>query len=375
MKMDLNKYKIAFVIGTRAELIKTFPVMQELQNKKIPYYFIHTGQHSLGDLCKIFSIKRPDAVLTEEPKNSSKFNARQIKAIFWNFLIITKIKIELKKLVNLKYVLYHGDTMTTLSAAIASSNFLNWNKKYKNVHLEGGLRSFNLLEPFPEEISRKIADYFSDIILAVSPLSKENVKRYDNKKEIPLIGNTVVDSAKYSLELAKKRKVKSLSEERFGLISIHRHENLKNKKRMKQIIEILSSLEIPAFFTMHDNTKKLLEKYGLLKELQKNKNVRIIAPLDYVRFIYQMSKCSIIIADGGSMQEESLIFSKPCIILRKATERQEGLKTNFQYLSNFDVEKTKEKIREYLSDNFKVKNFNNPYGRPGVSAKIVSLLK
>jgi len=97
--------------------------------------------------------------------------------------------------------------------------------------------------------------------------------------------------------------------------------------------------------------------------------------MDYPSFIYQMEKCSLIVCDGGSMQEESLIFKKPCVVLRYATERQEGLTTNFQYLSKLNVEKTKAKIREYLSSDFKIEDFKNPYGEKGVSKKIVGVLR
>ena len=68
----VNKSKIAIIIGTRAELIKTFPVMQELKKQKIPYYFIHTGQHNLQNLCEKFNVKKPDAVLTLEPEKTTK---------------------------------------------------------------------------------------------------------------------------------------------------------------------------------------------------------------------------------------------------------------------------------------------------------------
>ena len=88
-----------------------------------------------------------------------------------------------------------------------------------------------------------------------------------------------------------------------------------------------------------------------------------------------MSKCSLIICDGGSMQEESLIFKKPCIILRKATERQEGLETNFQFLSELKINETKKKIKEYLTPKFKIKSFKNPYGKKGVSKRIVEILR
>jgi UDP-N-acetylglucosamine 2-epimerase (non-hydrolysing) len=370
----MKKYKIAFVIGTRAELIKTFPIMKELEKRKIPYYFIHTGQHSLGDLCEKFGIKKPDVILTEEPVRSSKFNTKKIKALMWNLTIIFKIRKELKKLSNLKYVLYHGDTMTTLSAAVGSSGLFNLKKKYFNVHLEGGLRSENLREPFPEEISRKVADYFSDVILAVSPRSINNIKNY-RKKKIILTGNSVIDSIHYALKIAEENKVKLISDERFALITIHRHENINNRQRMTKIVDILEELPIKSYFMVHDNTQKQLEKFGLLEKLKKNKKIILTEPKDYVYFVYQMSKCSLIICDGGSMQEESLVFHKPCIILRKSTERQEGLDSNFQFLSKLDVQKTKDKIKEYLSPKFEVKKFKNPYGEKGVSKKIAEVLK
>ncbi|MCR4284912.1 MAG: UDP-N-acetylglucosamine 2-epimerase [archaeon] len=364
---------IAIVIGTRAELIKTFPVMLELQQRKVPYYFIHTGQHNLGGLCKLFSVKVPDAILTNEPKKSSKFNSKQIKAMLWTFGIIKRIRKELKELKSLKYVIYHGDTMTTASAAVASSKFLNPFKKYKNIHLEAGLRSWDNMEPFPEEISRRIAGRFSDILFAPSIGAGENLRRLKNKKVL-IFGNTIVDSADYALNLAKKRKTKPLKEGRFAVVTIHRHENLKNKERMKKIIEVLSSINIPTYFFVHDNTLNKLNEFGLLNELKNIKNFYLKRPSDYVEFIYQLSKCSLVVCDGGSMQEESLIFGKPCVLLRKSTERPEGLETNFQFLSKLDVPKAKEKIGEYLSKDFKIKKYKNPYGEKGLSKKIVDFL-
>jgi len=372
---DLRKYKVAMVIGTRAELIKTFPVMKELEEFKIPYYFIHTGQHNLKGLCNKFSIKSPDLILSKEPEKSSRFNASKLNAIFWNVSMLFKIRKVLRNLPELKYVIFHGDTMNTGTGAIASSKLLNPFRRYQTIHLEAGLRSGDISEPFPEEILRKIADKFLDILLVVSNRSEENLKRYRNSKKIINIGNTVVDSASISYKMALKRKIKPLSKQRFALISVHRHENINNKERLSNIVEILSFLSIPSYFTLHDNTRKKLMEFGLYQKLISNKNIIIIAPMDYPEFVYQISKCSLIVCDGGSMQEESLIFKKPSIILRKATERQEGLKTNFQFLSKLDIEKTKFKINEYLSGTFKIKPFKNPYGEPGLSKKIVQLLK
>lgn len=371
-----NKSKIAIIIGTRAELIKTFPLMRELESKNIPYYFIHTGQHNLRDLCHKFGVKEPDMVLSKEPNESSKFNAKQSKAIFWILSTIWKVRRFLSKLPNLEYVIYHGDTISTVAASLGSSRALNPFKKYKNVHLEAGLRSWNWAEPFPEEIARVIAGRFSDVLLAVSEQSKKNLSHLKRKK-ISLVGNTIIDSANQAYEMGKSKGTKRLlpKPKKFALISIHRHENIKSKERMEKIIDIITSINIPSFFAMHGNTKIKLEEFGLMKRLTSNKNIKLLPPMDYTEYIYQIANCSLIICDGGSLQEESLIFKKPCIILRTATERQEGLKTNFQFLSKFNVAETKDKIKEYLSPKFKIKDFKNPYGLEGVSKKISSILR
>jgi UDP-N-acetylglucosamine 2-epimerase (non-hydrolysing) len=369
----MEETKIAIIIGTRAELIKTFPLMKELDKRNISYYFIHSGQHNLGNLCDLFNVKRPDFVLTKEPDKSSKFNSSQLKAILWNYYIIFKIRRLLKTLDDVQYVVYHGDTMTTASASIASSRLFNPFRKYKSVHLEAGLRSFNNSEPFPEEIARRIAGKFSDILLAVSDQAKQNLEGY-KKKKIYVTGNTVIDSAHFALELAKEKNIKQICDKKFCLVTVHRHENLKSADRMKKIVKILCSVNIPTYFAIHDNTKHKLEEFGLLKKLKDNKNIHLIEPLDYVNFIFQMSKCSLIICDGGSMQEESLIFGKPCIILRNATERPEGLDTNFQFLSKLNVKKTIKIINELLDDHFKIGEYRNPYGEQGLTERIVDII-
>lgn len=358
-----------FIIGTRAEYIKTFPLMLEMQKQKINYYFIHTGQHDLSDLCKTFGTKKPDIVLTNPPKKTTKFFGNTTKAIIWNINLVNKIKKELIKIPNLKYVFYHGDTMTTTSAAIASSSFLNHKKSWKNIHIEAGLRSENLFEPFPEEISRKIADKFSDILLVPSIRAEQNLKKENCKGKIFVVGNTVVDAAKIALKKAKKTK----TPKKFALLTLHRHENIKSKERMIKIIDIIECCPIPILFSLHDNTENKLKEFNLLSRIEENKNIILMENKNYADFIYLISKSSLIFTDGGSIQEESLIFKKPCILLRKSTERQEGLTTGINYLSELNVEKTKQKIKEYLKTK-EIKNFTNPYGEKNISEKIFKVL-
>lgn len=372
--MDKQKNSgITIIIGTKAELIKTFPIMLELQKQKKDYWFIHTGQHPLGEACEDFGVKRPDFILSKEPNRSTKFWSKiNRNSLFWFFQLIPKIKRLLKKL-EPKYVIYHGDTMSSAAAAIASSKLLNSKKTWKNVHLEAGLRSQSLFEPFPEEISRQISDFFSDILFAVSDFTEKNLIKYRNKKKVIKTGNTIIDSSLIAYKKASKNRRKKLSN--YALINIHRHENINSKQRLKKIISILKSVKIKTIWPIHANTAKSIERFGLVGEVKDMKNLQLMSLTNYNDFIFFLSNCGYLITDGGSIQEESLIFKKPCILLRKKTERQEGLFTGINFLTRLNVNRTKEIIDKIEKGKIKVKKFKNPYGEKGVSKRIVSLLK
>ncbi|MEK6829601.1 MAG: UDP-N-acetylglucosamine 2-epimerase (non-hydrolyzing) [Nanoarchaeota archaeon] len=372
--MESEYSKIAIVIGTKAELIKCMPIMLELQKQKRDYWFIHTGQHPLGTACETFGIKRPDFVLSKEPKRSTKFWSKiNRSSILWFLFMINKIRRLINK-IKPKYVLYHGDTMSTAAASIASSKLLNPYKRWKGVHLEAGLRSGSLFEPFPEEISRQISDFFSDILLAVSDLTEKNLQKYKNRKKIIKVGNTIVDSALISYNKAKKMKMK-IPGKNYALINIHRHENLNSKERMGKIVNILNGIKIKAIWPIHANTAKSIEKFGRVSEIKNKKNIQLTSLTDYFHFIFLLANCKYLITDGGSIQEESLIFKKPCIILRKRTERQEGLSTGINFLTNLDVKKTRNLIEKIEHNLHKARKFKNPYGEEGLSKKIVDILK
>jgi len=275
-----------------------------------------------------------------------------------------------------KYVLYHGDTMSTAAASIASSKPLNSKKAWKNVHLEAGLRSGSLFEPFPEEISRQISDEFSDILLAVSDLSEKNLQKYKGKKRIIKTGNTIIDSALISNKKANKKGFKK-TRQKYVLINIHRHENLNSKERLEKIVEIIKDIKIKALWPLHDNTAYFLKKYGLMDAIENKKNVEIMPLIDYMHFIFLLanSNCKYLITDGGSIQEESLVFKKPCIILRKKTERQEGLNTGINFLTDLNINYTRKIIKKIENNELKIKKFKNPYGKKGISKKILGVLR
>ena len=366
--------KIAIVIGTKAELIKCMPIMLELQKQKKEYWFVHTGQHSLEKACEEFGVKKPDFILSKEPNRSTKFWSKiNRNSLFWFFSMLFKIKKLIQRL-KPKYVIYHGDTMSTAAASIASSKFLNSGKVWKNVHLEAGLRSGSLFEPFPEEISRQISDNFSDTLLAVSDLTEKNLSKYKGKKKIIKIGNTIIDSALISEKKADKKRFKKFRR-KYALINIHRHENLNKKERLEKVVEIIRSVKIKAIWPIHANTAKAIEKFGLVNKLTDMKNLELMSLTDYSHFIYLLANCKYLITDGGSIQEESLIFKKPCIILRKKTERQEGLNTGINFLTGLNVSYAKNIINKIEKNKLKIKKFKNPYGKKGVSKEILGVLE
>ncbi|MDI6806460.1 MAG: UDP-N-acetylglucosamine 2-epimerase (non-hydrolyzing) [Candidatus Aenigmarchaeota archaeon] len=364
---------ITFVLGTKAELIKTMPIMKELEKRNIDYYFIHTGQHSIIDLVKDFEIKEPDATLYTPPKLSSRFMVKTHKAIFWGLSGIPRILREIRS-VEPEFVCYHGDTLSTAMASVASSQALNVNKKWKNVHLEAGLRSDDVWEPYPEEISRRIADRFSDILFAVSKGAVENLKKEKLKGRIIHVGNTIIDSALISLTMAN-RKLGKLKEKNFCLINIHRHENIKSKERLGKIVNIITSVDTQTYWPLHDNTKQQLVKFGLMKKIKKKKNIKISRVVPYLKFIRLLANCKYLITDGGSIQEESLALKKPCILLRMKTERDEGLKTGINFLTKLNVNYATKLIKEFESKKFKIPKFKNPYGDGRAAKKIVDFIE
>ena len=348
-----------YIAGTNAELIKLFPLMKELDGT-----FIHTGQHDLSSLSNHFKIKDPDIVLSDPPKSrTSKFMGNTAKALLWNIRMVKKLTGLLKERRPDAFIC-HGDTMSTAAASIAAKR-----AGIKGVHVEAGLRSFSIKEPFPEEISRRIADKNCTILFAPSKIAGKNLEGYKNK-QVFVAGNTVVDSAMEALK--KGRKIK-IPKEEYAILSFHRHENLKSRQRMKRIVEIVEGISIPIYFFAHDNTIHYLKKYGLWRRI--NKKVNAVQFADYVPFIKWLSGSRLLLTDGGSIQEESLIFKKPCFLLRERTERVAGLKTGLNFLTRFDVEFTKKKIEEVLRPDWSAPDFKNPYGELGVGKRIADLIR
>jgi len=257
--------------------------------------------------------------------------------------------------------LIHGDTLSTLlgmNMAVRAG--------LKIAHVEAGLRSFNVLSPFPEELIRVRCMKRSDLLFAPSDEASANLRRMGlSEKAIKVSGNTIVDA----LRLIDNDRVSiKIPDKPFALATCHRLETIARKDRLKKVIKLLNraAQKMPILFVMHQPTRMYLERFGLAESL--HSNIRKINMLDYDEFAALEKEASIILTDGGSIQEECSYLNKPCLILRNATERSDGLGRN-AVLWNFD-----ENVADSFLSQQNHTNLTNLDKLPKPSAEIVDAL-
>lgn len=295
------------------------PVMKKLEQRKIDYNFIFTGQHkeTIDELIENFNLPTPDYIL---------YSGKDITGIIQSFIWILNCLIKLYR--NKKsifkndengIVLTHGDTFSTVLGAIAGKI-----GKHKVAHVEAGLRSFDILHPFPEEINRLITTKLSDIYFAPGEWAVSNLKR-SKGSIINIEANTLYDSL-----LMQTENNGIIQHADYCLVSIHRFENIFNRKRFKSIVELLIKISEKhrVVFILHKPTEINLKNFGFYDLLNGQENIQLTTRKTYFNFIKLLMNSKFLISDGGSNQEECYYLGKPCLILRKKSERTEGLGKN-----------------------------------------------
>jgi UDP-N-acetylglucosamine 2-epimerase (non-hydrolysing) len=229
------------------------------------------------------------------------------------------------------WILVHGDTLSTLVGAI-------WARRTRRplAHVEAGLRSKSLFNPFPEEINRRWVSKLAQVHFPPDDWSKENLLLAGVKgKIIPTSGNTMGEALNLILQ---KPPPPDLPKTDFVLANIHRFENLNSDENWAKIKNTLAlaSEKFPIYMVMHPSTEKKIreDKSG---EIFKNPNFNLISRKPFHEFAHWLKACRYLISDGGSNQEECSYLGKPCLILRHNTERQEGLGASC-VLSRFNSE-------------------------------------
>ena len=322
---------IHIFIGTKAQLIKMAPIMRELQLCNIEYNFIFSGQHqeTIDEIRANFGVKEPDYIL-----HKGKDITSIVKMGYWLVKIVLIALFDRKKIWcgdTSGVVLNHGDTFSTLAGSILARL-----GGHTNAHVESGLRSFDWFNPFPEEITRILVFKFSQIYFCPNEWAAKNLVKYNGKKIITN-GNTLYDSLTLIKSLLPPADL-SIPNKKFCVVSFHRFENVFKKSQLIKIVELLEavSMHIDLLVIMHKPTLKKLHESGAFNRLQSNQKIHLRPRYDYHRFIHLVKASEFVITDGGSNQEECFYLGKPCLLLRTATERQEGLGENI-VISSFNL--------------------------------------
>src|SRR4030067_402228 len=350
------------VVGTRPEIIKMAPVVRALKKSKIPFLFVHCGQHYDYNMSQQFIED------LELPLPDFSFKLRASSAGEQTARMMLRMDRLLKKTVPC-VVLVEGDTNTVLAAALAA------NKRGIAVgHVEAGLRSFDLR--MPEEHNRRLTDHVSSFLFAPTLASEANLKRENVWGKIYVTGNPVIDAVIQHLPIAE-RKSNILGKIRFGrfaLATAHRAENVDDLDVLKNFVEIFAESPLPIVYPMHPRTKKRLRQSGLYTRIKKLKNLQVLPPTGYLDFLMLMKKCELIITDSGGIQEEATApaIRKPVLVMRLSTERPEAVEAGFAKVVGKNKGKALKAINEALAKREELP-CKSPYGNGDAAEKIVNI--
>ncbi len=369
----MNKKNILVVFGTRPEVIKLAPVILELKKHPEKYNVIVCNteqQKELSNQTLAYFGLNADINLNVMKPNQSLLEVQ------------TRILTELNAVYlsnKIDATIVQGDTMTVLCGALAS--FYN---RIPVFHVEAGLRSYDIYEPFPEEVMRQMTSRVAEIHFAPTDknrqaLLKENIS--DNK--IHVVGNTVIDalfclSEKTMQSAANFYKEKGIKiDDKLVLITAHRREN--HGERIDKIIEAIKHLvekytDHTFVIPVHPNPNV---KNKIHERLGRYENVKLLTPLDYPYLVYLMKNAKLILTDSGGIQEEAPSFGCPTLVMRYETERQEGIDAGVSTLVGADYDKIvslSEKILSDTRENTRLKA-TNPYGDGTSSIKIEEVIR
>jgi UDP-N-acetylglucosamine 2-epimerase (non-hydrolysing) len=370
------------VFGTRPEAIKLAPLIKEFESSPELFETIIcvTAQHRqmLDEVLEVFSIV-PDYDLDIMRENQSLVEVLcRILQSMMN--VIEEAKPD--------FVIVHGDTSTCFGAALSA-----FYSKTRLLHVEAGLRTFDISSPFPEEMNRQMVTRLANYHFSPTSQNKSNLLREGVSEEQVLVtGNTIVDALEHieswldnlnsRLSNRIQEKLKSLldfdwSRERFVLITAHRRENFGLPlANIFDSIKLLAS-EYPHFkfvFPLHPNPN--LQDQAL-HSLSNIKNVILIPALDYLSFIELLRNCHFVMTDSGGVQEEAPSFGKRLLLLRDNTERPEGLVSGHAYVVGSDQKEILRRGRDLLETNKTASNAHsvpNPFGDGRAAKRIVEFV-
>jgi len=351
--------KFTVIMGTRPEIIKLAPIVERLSSKNCEVVF--TGQHYDYQMGLKFidqlGLKKPEHILAITKSFPSKQMGQMITKL-------SDILHESKP----DTVIVQGDTNTVLASSLCSLKL-----GIPISHVESGLRSFDWR--MPEEHNRIATDHISELLFAPTNNAKNNLKSEKVHGKIFVTGNTVIDSIKKYAKVSSKKSSLPIDNDDFVLLTLHRAENVDDKKILTDIINPISKTNKHVIFPLHPRTRKKLIEFNLLNKLKKSKNITILDATGYFEMLELMKKCTFIITDSGGIQEEATApqIMKKTFVIRKTTDRPEAIQSGFSKLIGTNSKKITDIIKN--GENYKLPKKPSPYGNGYSSKHIISHMR
>lgn len=369
----MEKKNILFVFGTRPEVIKLAPVILELKKYPQDYNVIICNTEQQKELSNqtlsYFGLKADI--------NLDCMRENQTLASVQSRILTSLDKIFDENKIDATVV--QGDTITVLTGSLVS-----FYHKVPVFHVEAGLRSYDIFEPFPEEVMRQMTSRVAQLHFAPTEANKIALLREDiEENKISVVGNTVID-ALFCLSDEVNEQAKEFYaekeiniDEKLVLITVHRREN--HGERLDRILQAISDLvtkysDHTFVLPVHPNPNVKDKVYAKLEQF---KNVHLLPPLDYPNLVYLMKNAKLILTDSGGIQEEAPSFGCPTLVMRYETERHEGIDAGVSILVGADYDKIINESEKILSSDKHATRLKaqNPYGDGKSAEKIEKLIK
>jgi UDP-N-acetylglucosamine 2-epimerase (non-hydrolysing) len=342
----LSIKKILLAVGARPNFIKITEFRRVVREyPDIELKIVHTGQHFDIKMADVFFQQLnivPDYFLHVPPASPNTQ--------------IAEIMLRLEKLVVADFkpdlILVVGDVNSTLAIALTANKL-----GIRLGHIESGLRSNDF--SMPEEINRILTDNITDYFFITEQSGYDNLLKEGKRKDcLFMVGNTMIDAL-----VAKEKEIRAsdvldvygLTGTDFILMTMHRPATVDSEKGLTKLLELVrvATNKLKLIIPMHPRTLSNLEKFNLLGDFKKNKNVIITEPLDYFSFQKLILHCKLILTDSGGIQEESTFRKVPCLTFRPNTERPVTCLEGTNTLVPFDAEEAEKFINDIINGSYK----------------------
>ncbi len=366
--MTLSNFSICITLGTRPEAVKLAPVIEQFRlSPAFKTHVVLTGQHKemVEQVMKLFELSADRDLEIMQPKQTlTDITCRSLQGL-------EKLYREIQP----NLLLVQGDTTTAFAAALAA-----FYQKIPVGHVEAGLRTNDIFNPYPEEANRRLISQITRLHFAPTKLAAENLRRSSVTGAIHHTGNTVIDALLSVAEHQPECNVPSLdwNSYRVLLATVHRRENWGGPLQdiLAGFQQILAEFPDTALLLpMHRNPTV---REPIKAALGEHPRAFLTEPLDYAQLVGAIQRCYLLLTDSGGLQEEAPSLGKPVLVLRETTERPEAIEARTAKLIGTNPDRILSEARELLNnaDSYqKMATAINPFGDGRAAERILGIVK